>query len=231
MPCPPPNPDAMYGHDGHEHGSAYFRRRKKRQMLVVKGAGLDAPRPVGMQAMRHTFVAAGLDVLRPVGMRATRRMFVTALRIAWASESPCGQPRPDALLSGAQDPPGTATNRPEGGLCIDPVLVAKARADPAYEEFVGAAASTLASPEAESLGMAGCSFAEKSDPERPSWLKLILHMDFAGGDFTSKRGRRIRLRELLGVRTGAARRESGFPGRIDEMAGRFFITVGWQHAI
>ena len=107
------------------------------------------------------------------------------------------------------------------------MLAAKARADPSYEEFAGAVASTLASPEAESLGMAGCRFAEKSDPERPSWPKLMLHTDFAGGDFASKRERRIKLRELLDVRMGAARRESGSPGRIDEMAGRFFITAGW----
>ena len=202
-----PNPDAMYGHDGYEHGSAYFQRRKKRQMPVVKDADL--------------------DMSRPVSVWTTRDMFVTAGCIVWASESPYDQPRPDALLSGAQDLPDPVTDCAKGGLCIDPVLAAKARADPAYEEFVGAVASTLASPEAKSLGMAGCSFAEKSDPERPSWLKLILHIDFAGGDFAGKRGRRIELRELLDVRIGAARRESDFPGRIDEMAGRFFITVGW----
>ena len=217
----------MYGHDGYEHGSAYFQRRKKRQMLMVKGADLDVPRPVSMRTTRRMFVTSDLDVPRPVSMRAIRHTFVAALRIAWASESPYGQPRPDALPSGAQDPSDPVTNRAESGLCIDPVLAAKARADPSYEEFVGAVASTLASPEAESLGMAGCRFAEKSDPERPSWLKLILHIDFAGGDFTSKRARRIKLRELLDVRIGAARRESGSPGRIDEMAGRFFITVGW----
>ena len=170
-------------------------------------------------------VAADADVDVPCPAMLLRPRPRASL-VFWPPE-PYSQPLPAALTGGTQERPVPAAGRAKGGSCIDPALAAKARTDPAYGEFVNAVESVLASPEAEPLGLAGYRFAEKRDPERPSWLKLILHIEFVGGDFDSKRGRRIRLRELLNGRIGAARRGSDAPGRIDEMTGRFFITVGW----
>ena len=201
-----PDPGAEYGHGAREYGQEHFWRRQERWMArVAADADVDVPCPAMLLPLRP----------RP-----------HASLVLWPPE-PYGQPLPVALTGGAQERPAPAAGRAEGGPCIDPALAAKARTDPAYAEFVNAVESVLASPEAEPLGLAGYRFAEKRDPERPSWLKLILHIEFAGGDFDSKRGRRIRLRELLNGRIGAARRGSGAPGRIDEMTGRFFITVGW----
>ena len=202
-----PNPGAEYGHGARGHDSEHRRGRQERRMA-------------------RAAADAYADALCPAWMPLPLRPRAGASLVLWPPE-PYGQPFPAALTSGAQDGPVPAAGRAKGGPCIDPALAAKARTDPAYGEFVSAVASALASPEAEPLGLAGYSFAEKSDPERPSWLKMILHIDFVGGDFDSKRGRRIRLREILNGRIGVARRRSGTPRRIDEMTGRFFITVGW----
>ena len=201
-----PDPGAEYRPGAREYGPEHFWRRQERRMArVAADADVDVPCPAGML----------LSPPRP----HTPLVF-------WPPE-PYGWPLPVALTSGAQERPVPAAGLAKGGTCIDPALAAKACIDPAYGEFVNAVASALASPEAEPLGLAGYRFSEKRDPERPSWLKLILHIEFVGGDFDSKRGRRIRLRELLNGRIGAARRGSDAPGHIDEMTGRFFITVGW----
>ena len=129
----------------------------------------------------------------------------------------------------SRDPPPckAAPDSPKGGLTIDPALAAKASTDSAYGGFVGAIESACASPEAESLEMASCHLFEKRDIARHSWLKMILHVDFAGGDFDNKRGRRIALRRILDERISAAERESDDPERAGEIDGRFFITVEW----
>lgn len=110
---------------------------------------------------------------------------------------------------------------------IDPALEAKARTDSAYKEFVRAVSSACESPDAGLLKIAGCRLDEKRDLECATWLKLILRVDFAGGDFVNKRERRIKLRQILDERIDAAGRGSGANGRTAELAERFFITVAW----
>lgn len=131
------------------------------------------------------------------------------------------------LSNCAQDRAANTSNCPTGVISVDPALAARASADGVYRGFVDAVASACASPEAEALEIAKCHLAEKRDLERHSWLKLILRVDFTGGDFAGKRGRRIALRRILDERIGAAERESDDPERTGEMAERFFITVKW----
>lgn len=123
--------------------------------------------------------------------------------------------------------PDPVSARMRGKLRIDAVLEGKACSDSAYSEFVAAVTSACSSGAAESLGMTGCRLDEKKDPEVPGWLKVVLQVDFADGDFDSKRRRRIKLRRLLNERIRRAKRGSHAPERIDEIAGRFFITVSW----
>ena len=110
---------------------------------------------------------------------------------------------------------------------IDAALEDKANNDRAYGEFVAAVASACASKAAGALGITGCRLDEKKDPESPGWLKMVLQVDFSDGDFDSKRGRRIKLRKLLNERIRRTRLASCAPEGIDEIAGRFFVTVGW----
>ena len=112
-------------------------------------------------------------------------------------------------------------------LRIDAVLEDKACSDSAYSEFVAAVTSACSSGAAESLGMTGCRLDEKKDPEVPGWLKVVLQVDFADGDFDSKRRRRIKLRRIINEHMRKARRTSCAPEGIDEIFGRFFITVSW----
>ena len=144
----------------------------------------------------------------------------------WAEAIQASLPK-EAAVYGAPDQPGTVLDSAEGRLSIDPALAAKARTDRVYRGFVDAIASACASPEAESLEMASCRLFEKRDLERHSWLKMILHVDFVGGDFGNKRGRRIALRRILDERISAAERDSDDPVRTGEIDGRFFITVRW----
>ena len=127
----------------------------------------------------------------------------------------------------ARNRPDSMTGRAGGGLLIDPALEAKALADSAYKEFIRAVSSACESPDAQLLKMAGCRLDEKMDLECPTWLKLILRVDFAGGDFVNKRERRIKLRQILDERIDAAGRGSGADGRTAELAERFFIIVDW----
>ena len=127
------------------------------------------------------------------------------------------------LLDRAAAPPPSRT----GGLCVDAALEDKARADGAYGEFVDVVSSACSSPGAGSLGMTECALSEESDPDNPSWIKLILRIEFADGDFDSKRGRRIKLRGILNERIRAAKIRSATPERVDEIARRFFIIVSW----
>ena len=112
-------------------------------------------------------------------------------------------------------------------LHIDAALEDKAGNDRAYGEFVAAVASACASEATGALGITGCRLDEKKDPETPGWLKMVLQVDFADGDFDSKRGRRIKLRKLLNERIRRTRLASCAPEGIDEITGRFFITVSW----
>ena len=123
--------------------------------------------------------------------------------------------------------PDSMTGRAGGGLLIDPALEAKALTDSAYKEFIRAVSSACESPDAQLLKIAECRLDEKRDLERPAWLNLILHVDFIGGDFGNKRGRRIKLRQILDERIDAAGCGSGANGRTAELAERFFITMGW----
>lgn len=77
------------------------------------------------------------------------------------------------------------------------------------------------------MDVADFAISEKRDLECPSWLKLILRVDFVGGGFTSKRARRIRLREIVNKRISSAMDKPEVHDRIDEMMGRFFIIASW----
>lgn len=129
----------------------------------------------------------------------------------------------EGLLNRAGDPPP----RRASGLCVDAALEGRVREDGAYGEFVDAVSSACSSPDAESLGVTERALFERRDPDNPRWIKLILRIGFADGDFASKRGRRIKLRDILNERIRVARIKSSAPERIDEIARRFFVTVRW----
>ena len=112
-------------------------------------------------------------------------------------------------------------------LRVDPALEAKVGTDRAYRELISAVASACASPEAKSLDVADFAISEKRDLECPSWLKLILRVDFVGGDFASKRERRMKLRDIVDERINSVRDGSEVHDRIDEMRRRFFIIASW----
>lgn len=143
-------------------------------------------------------------------------------------ESSCTiPPRMVAMPGERQGRPGAVPAPTSDTLRIDAAVEDKARRDSAYGEFTAAVASACASEAAGSLGITGYWLDEKKDPESPGWLMMVLRVDFAGGDFDSKRERRIRLRKLLNERIRRARLASCSPEGIDEIAGRFFITVSW----
>ena len=132
-----------------------------------------------------------------------------------------------SMLDDLQGELSLVPTRTGGILRVDAALEDKASNDRAYGEFAAAVASACASEATSSLGITGYRLDEKNDPESPGWLKMVLQVDFADGSFDSKRGRRIKLRRLINEHIRKARRESRSPEGIDEIFGRFFITVSW----
>lgn len=136
-------------------------------------------------------------------------------------------PHPASMPGDLQSGLGPVPARTGDMLHIDAALEDKANNDRAYGEFVAAVTSVCASEATGALGITGCRLDEKRDPESHDWLKMVLHVDFADGDFDSKRGRRIKLRKLLNERIRRTRLASCAPEGIDEIIGRFFVTVSW----
>ena len=126
-----------------------------------------------------------------------------------------------------QDRPSLVPAHMKGKLHIGAALEGKVRAGGAYREFVAAVVSACSSSAAEPLEITEYSLDEKRDLENPRWLKVILQVDFADGDFDSKRARRIRLRGMINERIRGARLGSDAPEAINDLTGRFFIIVRW----
>ena len=126
-----------------------------------------------------------------------------------------------------QDRPSLVPAHMKGKLHIGDALEGKVRAGGAYREFVAAVVSACSSPAAEPLEITEYSLDEKRDLENPRWLKVILQVGFADGDFDSKRARRIRLRGMINERIRGARLGSDAPEAINDLIGRFFIIVKW----
>lgn len=205
--CTTLDPNTEYGSDGYDHAlkDLHYLRKKKLARLFP-GTNLD------LRCHMTVFIRANLD---------RDALANTWPKLLYVS------PYEDPPLNNTQDQTDPETDNVKGDVRIDQALALKARTDNAYKEFINAVTSACASPAAVSLKIVDCHFVEKQDLEDPSWLKLILRVDFAGGDFHSKRARRITLRQILDERIGAAEQRSDTRERVSEMAGRFFITVSW----
>lgn len=160
--------------------------------------------------------------IAPLSDFELRKMLILR-RARQRSNQPYGRTAPSSM----RDRPDPADGHGWGKLRVDPALEAKAGTDRAYREFISAVASACASPEAKSLDVADFAISEARDLECPRWLKLILRVDFVGGGFSSKRARRIRLREIVNKRISSAMDKPEVHDRIDEMMGRFFIIASW----
>lgn len=181
--------------------------KKGRAVGAVSGADLSPP------CARAIMLLSDFESRKRLILRRARQR----------SNQPYGRTAPSSM----RDRPDPADGHGWGKLRVDPALEAKAGTDHAYREFISAVASACASPEAESLKAADFAISEKRDLECSRWLKLILRVDFVGGDFTSKRARRIRLREIVNKRISSVRNKSEVRDCIDEMRGRFFIIASW----
>ena len=180
--------------------------------------------------MRPGQAATGVGSRPQVSGRAKNRALLTSTRAmhGYAPASPRTAPIRAAAASGdLQNGPGLVPAHMRGRLGIGAALESKACANRVYREFVTAVIAACSSPAAERLEISAYSLDEKRDLENPSWLKMILDIDFVDGDFDSKRERRIILRGMLNERIRAAKLRSATPERFDEIIGRFFIIVKW----